>query len=379
MTTYQDIVISGTGLYTPPEKISTRELVDSYNAYVRRFNDTHREDIDTGARTPLPESSEAFIVKASGIKSRYVMDKSGILDIDRMHPRIPERSDDELTVQAEMAVAAVEDALRNAGKSAADVDAVITSCSSFQRAYPAIAIEVQTALGIDGYAFDMNVACSAATFALKTAVDAVASGSAGCVVAVNPEINTGHSNFRDRDSHFIFGDVATAMVIERAGTCRTPEPFEILGTRLFSKFSSNVRNNFGYLNRPDYAGIDDRDRLFYQHGRRVFKDIVPLASRLIIEHLAELDLTPDDVQRLWLHQANININNLVAEKILGRPPQNGDAPLVLDEFGNTASAGSIIAFHKYHSDLKPGDIGVLCSFGAGYSAGSIILRKASDS
>lgn len=222
----------------------------------------------------------------------------------------------------------------------------------------------------------MSVACSAATFALKTAVDAVASGSARCVVTVNPEINTGHSNFRDRDSHFIFGDVATAMVIERADTCRAPGAFHILDTRLFSHFSSNVRNNFGYLNRPDYVGIDDPERLFYQNGRRVFKDIVPLASRLIIDHLADQGLSADDVSRLWLHQANININNLIAEKILGRAPQNGDAPLVLDEFGNTAAAGSIIAFHKYKDDLKPGDIGVLCSFGAGYSAGSVILQKA---
>lgn len=377
MTQYpeNDIFISGTGLYTPPESISNEELVASFNTYVDSYNATHHEAIETGQREPLQHSSVAFIEKASGIKSRYVMEKAGILDPDRMCPRIPDRPDSEPSLQCDMSVAAINAALAQANKTPADVDAVIASCANFQRAYPAMAIEIQTALGIEGFAFDMNVACSAATFAIQTAVDTVKSGSANCVVMVNPEINTGHLNFRDRDSHFIFGDVCTAMVIERAAVCKAPSTFRILGTKLITRFSSNVRNNFGFLNRADENGIGKPDKLFKQNGTKVFKEVIPIASGLIKSHLEELDVPVGAAKRPWLHQANINMNNYVAEKVLGRRATLEEAPLVLDEFGNTASAGSIIAFHKYNQDLANGDIGVICSFGAGYSAGSVVVEK----
>jgi beta-ketodecanoyl-[acyl-carrier-protein] synthase len=78
---------------------------------------------------------------------------------------------------------------------------------------------------------------------------------------------------------------------------------------------------------------------------------------------------------MWLHQANINMNMFVARELLGRDPEFLDAPVVLDEYANTASAGSIIAFHKYHDDFNSGDWGILCSFGAGYSIGSLLLKK----
>ena len=370
-----DILISGTGLYTPPESISNEELVASFNAYVDSFNAAHREAIEAGRREPLQHSSVAFIEKASGIKSRYVMEKAGILDTERMCPHIPDRPDSEPSLQCDMSVAAINAALAQAQKTPDDVDAVIASCANFQRAYPAIAIEIQTALGIEGFAFDMNVACSAATFAIQTAVDTVKSGSANCVVMVNPEINTGHLNFRDRDSHFIFGDVCTAMVIERAAVCKAPSAFRILGTKLTSRFSSNVRNNFGFLNRADESGVGKPDKLFKQNGTKVFKEVIPIASGLIQSHLEELDIPVDAAKRLWLHQANINMNNYVAEKVLGRRATQEEAPLVLDEFGNTASAGSIIAFHRHNQDLGNGDIGVICSFGAGYSAGSVVVEK----
>jgi beta-ketodecanoyl-[acyl-carrier-protein] synthase len=95
---------------------------------------------------------------------------------------------------------------------------VLVACSNMQRAYPAMAVEVQDALGIDGYGFDMNVACSSATFGIQQAVAAVQSGQARAVLVLNPEITSGHLNWRDRDSHFIFGDACTAIIVEAADT-----------------------------------------------------------------------------------------------------------------------------------------------------------------
>jgi beta-ketodecanoyl-[acyl-carrier-protein] synthase len=370
-----NVVISGTGLYTPANSISNDELVESFNAYVQQFNADNAAAIASGEVNALSESSSGFIEKASGIKSRYVMDKAGILDPKRMAPRIPERSNDEWGILCEMAVGAAQDAMARAGKTAADIDGVIVACSNLQRGYPAVAIEVQAALGIQGFGYDMNVACSSATFGIQAAANSVQLGQARAILMVNPEICTGHLNFCDRDSHFIFGDAATAVIIERADQATSNYQFDIVGTKLITQFSNNIRNNFGFLNRCAEEGVGARDKLFVQEGRKVFKDVCPMVAELIAAHLAENQLNVGDVKRFWLHQANLNMNLLIARKLLGRDAEPGEAPVILDTYANTSSAGSVIALHKYQEDLPSGALGVLSSFGAGYSIGSVILRK----
>jgi beta-ketodecanoyl-[acyl-carrier-protein] synthase len=370
-----NMAVSGTGLFTPPHTISNDELVQSFNEYARRRNAAHAEAIAAGTMAALAESSTEFIEKASGVKSRYVMDKAGVLDPEIMCPRIAERPNDALSILAEIAVTAARDALKAADRKPDDIDGVLVACSNPQRPYPAIAIEVQEALGIDGFGFDMNVACSSATFGLQAAADMVAAGHARAILVCSPEICSGHLNFTDRDSHFIFGDVATAFVVERAGDARGANAWEVVSTKLKTKFSNNIRNNFGFLNRCAPEGIGKPDKLFVQEGRKVFKEVVPMVSELIISHLEENAIAPNSLKRLWLHQANINMNELIARRVLGRDPEPAEAPCILDEYANTSSAGSIIAFHKHSTDLVPGDVGHLCSFGAGYSAGSVILRK----
>ncbi|MGZ9097528.1 MAG: beta-ketoacyl-ACP synthase III [Micavibrio sp.] len=366
------IAITGTGLYTPPHSISNEELVASFNLYVDRFNQSNAVAIAGGSVEPLAHSSVEFVLKASGIKARHVVEKEGILNPDIMAPRIPERANDEISVLAEMAVHAAKDALNSAGKTPGDVDAVLVACSNTQRPYPAMAIEVQNALGIEGFGFDMNVACSSATFGIQAAADMIRAGHARAILVVNPEICSGHLNFRNRNSHFIFGDVATAILLEKTAA---PGAFEIVGTKLKTRFSNNIRNNFGFLNNAAPEGIGKPDKLFMQEGLKVFKEVVPMVSDLILEHLQQLDLQPTDIKRLWLHQANIHMNELIGKKVLGRDPTHDEAPVILDEYANTSSAGSIIAFHKYNQDLKAGDLGVICSFGAGYSIGSVVIRK----
>ena len=369
-------IISGSGLYTPPETVSNDALVASFNEYVKRWNAAHADDIAAGRAEALEESSSEFIVKASGIKSRHVVDASGIVDPEIMHPQIRRRSNEEPSLLCEMALAAAKQALEQAGRGPGDVEGVLVACSNLQRAYPAIAVEVQHYLGTKGYAFDLNVACASAAFGLQTAVDAVARGSAGAVLVLNPEICSGHLNFRDRDSHFIFGDAATAMLVEQAPLrSESPHTFEILATRLVTRFSNNIRNNMGFLNRCETPPREPDDLLFVQDGRQVFKEVVPMVSDLIGRELETLGLDPASVKRYWLHQANLSMNQLILKRVLGRPAGDEEAPIVLDEYANTSSAGSVIAFHKFHEDFSRGDLGVLCAFGAGYSAGIAVLRK----
>ena len=367
--------ITGTGLFTPEESVSNEELVTAFNAYVENFNAEHAADIEAGTVEALAASSVAFIEKASGIKSRFVMNKSGIIDPEIMCPRLPERSNDEPSILAEMRIRATEEAMQQAGIESTDIDAVLVACSNLQRPYPAIAVEVQELLGIDGFGFDMNVACSSATFGIQTGCDMIRSGSARRVLVVNPEICTGHLNFRDRDSHFIFGDVCTAVILEGDDVAASKGAFEIIDTRLITKFSNNIRNNFGFLNRTAPDTLNAKDKLFVQEGRKVFREVVPMVAELIEQHLNDNSLAAGDLRRMWLHQANRGMNDLIAKKVLGREPSDLEQPTVLDEYANTSSAGSIIAFHKHKEDFDAGELGVICSFGAGYSAGSVIVRR----
>jgi beta-ketodecanoyl-[acyl-carrier-protein] synthase len=369
------LALSGTGLFTPAQSISNEELVASFNEYVHRYNATHAEAIAAGSVATLQDSSTDFIVKASGVKSRYVIDKAGLLDPKIMCPRIPERSNGQLSVSAEMAAQAGREALAGAGRDAKDIDAVIVSCANLERPYPAIAIEVQDALGIEGFSYDMNVGCASAAFAMTIASDMIAQGRARAILICNPEILTGHVNFRDRSSHFLFGDAATAFVVERAEAAEGRNCWEIVSAKLKTRFSNNIRNNFGFLNRAAPEGIGARDKLFVQEGHKVFKEVSPLVADFVIAHLAENALAPASIKRFWLHQANLHMNKLIMHRVLRRDPTPDEAPTILDEYANTSSAGAMIAFHKYSTDLKPGDIGLLCTFGAGYSAASIILRK----
>jgi len=371
----KQVVISGTGLYTPSQSISNDELVEAFNAFVSEYNESNKTQVEAGTIEPLAESSSAFIEKASGIKSRYVTDKAGILDPKRMAPFIPERSNDEPSIQCEMAISAAKKALAQAGKTAADVNMVVVACSNLQRAYPAIAVEVQTALGINGFAYDMNVACSSATFGIQSAVNAIQSGSAGCALMVNPEICTAHLNFRDRDSHFIFGDACTAVILEDAAQATSESQFKVLDTKLQTVFSSNIRNNAGFLNRCDESSLGKVDKLFVQNGRKVFKEVCPMVAAHIRAQLDRFEIPADKLTRMWLHQANLSMNELISKRVLGREASLEEAPVILDRYANTSSAGSIIAFHLYKDDFKAGQLGVICSFGAGYSIGSVILEK----
>ena len=367
--------ITGTGVFTPENVITNDELVESFNAYADLANAQNADAIAAGTMAPIEHSSSDFIVKASGINQRHVIDKTGVLDPNVMHPLLRQRSDDEPSLMCEMALDACQKALNQAGISAEDIDLVICAASNMERAYPAVAVEIQSALGANGFAFDMNVACSSATFGIQAAADMIRSGSVRKAIVVNPEICSAHLEWRDRDCHFIFGDVATATVLERSEDAKG-DYFEVISTRCATQFSNNIRNNNGFLRRSRPDGLKDRrDMQFMQNGRKVFKEVLPLVSQHMLDHLAAEGVGQDDLRRIWLHQANKTMNDFIGKKVLGRSPEPGEQPNILQDYANTSSAGSIIAFSKYSDDIASGEHGMICSFGAGYSVGSVLLRR----
>lgn len=309
------IFLTGTGLFTPPDSVTNKELVESLSIANIAWNAEHAAEIERGDLEERDLPSEAFIRKASGIGHRYVMDKEGVLDPTRLRPRLPLRREDELSIQAEICVAAAQEALSQAGRVGSDVDAVIVGCSNLQRAYPAVAIEVQDALGASGFAYDMNVACSSATFALQNAIDAVRAGNAKCALVLNPEITSGHTNFELREFHFIFGDACTAVLVEAEDHAGSGEKWEVLGTRMATKYSNEIRNDAGFLNRCEDGERDPHELLFRQNGRQVFRDVCPMVAEHIRSHVEDSDLGLSDVKRFWLHQANLGMNRTIAKTL----------------------------------------------------------------
>ena len=240
------VAITGSGVFTPSEVITNDELVKTFNAYADKFNIENKDLIENGDVAAKDHSSAEFIYAASGINQRYVLDKTGVLYPDVMHPLLRQRTDDEPSIMAEMSVDACTKALKQSGKTSADVDCVIVSASNHERAYPAISVEVQDLMGINGFSFDMNVACSSATFGIQAAADMIKSGSIRSALVVNPEICSAHLEWRDRDCHFIFGDVCTATFLERAEDAENNKYFEVISTKCATVFSNNIRNNNGF-------------------------------------------------------------------------------------------------------------------------------------
>ena len=368
-----NIHIAGTGIWYPDNMVTNDELVHSYNSYVDQFNDKNKIEIDNGTIELMPHSSSEFIEKASGIETRYVIDKEGILDTSRMMPKVSNEDESKLSIHAEVGIIAANRAMEQAGITASDIDAVIVGTSHAARNYPAVAIEIQSELGINGYAYDMLVGCSSTTFAINNAYSDIASGLANTVLVINPEISTPFVNFTHRDKHFIFGDACAATVVQKDSNSK--HAFKIIDRKLHTQFSNNIRSDFSYLNRcaVDQKTLDEL--MFDQNGRSVFKDVCPLVASLISNQLEKNNINPNDVSRFWLHQANGKMIRLIASKILNDDEFDPSlVPMPIKQFGNLASVGSLFAFNL-NNDLESGNKGVICSFGAGYSVCSIIVEK----
>jgi len=368
-----NISIAGTGLWHPKDIITNDELVESYNTYVVDFNIANKTQIENGELEEMQLSSSEFIEKASGIKTRYVIDKAGILDTNRMMPYVRNEDKDSLSLHAEIGLIAAKKAMDQAGISVGDIDAIIVGTSHAPRNYPAIAIEIQNELGVNGYAYDILVGCSSTTFAINNAYSDIASGLANTILVINPEISTPFVNFTQRDKHFIFGDACAATIVQKNASSK--KSFKIIDRKLHTQFSNNIRSDFGYLLRSAENQKPMDELLFNQNGRGVFKDVCPLVASLISEQLSTNNILPEDISKFWLHQANGKMIRLIASKVLGRDDfDHSIIPMPIEKYGNLASVGSLVAFNL-NNDLEPGEKGVICSFGAGYSICSLLVEK----
>jgi 3-oxoacyl-[acyl-carrier-protein] synthase-3 len=313
-------VVLGVGSALPKRKVTNDELA---------------ERVDT---------SDAWIVERTGIKSRYVA------------------GDGETT--ATLATDASRRALDHAGVAATDIDLIVLATATPDQTFPSSATKVQAALGInDCIAFDVHAVCTGFLYALAVADSMLRSGGAKKALVIGAETFTRILDWEDRGTCVLFGDGAGALVLAAEET-----DGGILATRLHA---DGRHNDLLFVDGgPSTTGTVGKLRM---KGREVFRHAVVNLASVLNEVLDAAGLTSADVDWVVPHQANARILDATARK-LGLPAEK--VVVTVDEHANTSAASVPLAFDTAIKDgrIKRGDIVVLEAMGGGFTWGAAALR-----
>jgi 3-oxoacyl-[acyl-carrier-protein] synthase-3 len=298
------------------------------------------------------ETSDAWIVERTGIRERRIA-----------------KLDETLTSYA---LVAARRAMAQAGVTEADLDGIIFATVTPDRRLPSAACDLQALLGAkNSWAFDLVAACPGWVYALTVAEGMMATGQGDTILVVGAEKLSSIVDQTDRSTVILFGDGAGAAVLRRATDQRG-----ILSTYLGADgdLASLLYIPAGGSSEPlDETVIREKRHLMQMAGREVFKSAVLAMSRSTDEAIRRAGLTPDDIDLLVPHQANLRIIEATAK--YAKIPM--DKVFVnVDRYGNTSSASIPLALVQAHEEgrLKPGMIVMLVSFGAGFTWGSVVLR-----
>jgi beta-ketodecanoyl-[acyl-carrier-protein] synthase len=239
-------------------------------------------------------------------------------------------------------LAAVEAALEQAKREPREVDALLVACPSADSGVNAESL--RSSLGAAGWSWDLDIAGATATFGIRVASELLARQRAGLVVLVRPEPPPAHPD-EAVAAYGPAGNACSAIVLERGDATLSELAYEVLGTR---------------LRRQALSQGPEPDEAIAQHMRA---------------HLCELDLAPEDLRRMWIHQENPSASLDIARGVLGRDADPSEAPVLVDPADPQRSAGSLVNFHLHKRDLWKGEIGQLCSIGPQGSLGSTVLRR----
>jgi 3-oxoacyl-[acyl-carrier-protein] synthase-3 len=313
--------MTGIGSYLPERTVSNAELA---------------ETVDT---------SDAWITERTGIRQR--------------HLAAPHETACFMAVQAATA------ALAHAGVSAEDVDAVIVATATPDQAFPAVAVRVQTALGMNrGFAFDVSAACSGFVYALAVADGFVRSGVVKSVLVIGTEVYSRIMNWQDRTTCVLFGDGAGAVLLQ-AGAADGPG---LLSTHLHSDGRlAEILYVDGAVGRRELPGH------LVMKGQDVFRQAVTKLAAVVDEALAANGLGHGDVDWLVPHQANRRIIDAVGKR-LGLAPER--VVVTVDRHANTSAASIPLALAEAVLDgrVQRGDLVLMEALGGGLTWGAALLR-----
>ena len=313
-------ILAGVGAYLPERVVSNDELSQS---------------IDT---------SDAWIHERTGIRQRYIAGRH--------------------ETAAFMGAAAARASLDDAGARPADVDAIILATSTPDQAFPATALRVQAALGVErGFGFDVSAACAGFIYGLSIADSMIRVGQAHGVLVIGSEVYSRIMDWQDRGTCVLFGDGAGAVFLY-SGTGERG----ILSTHL------HAQGALGDLLYVDGAvGVRDRPGTLVMNGREVFRHAVNRLSEAVEEALAANRLGRSDVDWLVPHQANRRIIDAMGRK-LGLPPER--VVVTVDRHANTSAASVPLALAEALQDgrIRRGDLVLMEALGGGLTWGSALVR-----
>ncbi len=324
------VIIAGVGSYAP-EKVLT-------NADLSKIVDT----------------SDEWIFSRSGIRERRIA--------------APDEACSDLAVKAAIA------ALADAKMKASDIDLLIVATASPDTPLPSTACYVQHKLGVPAHAtcFDIAAACSGFLYALEIAYGQLLTNRYKRALIIGSEKLSSVTDWTDRTTCVLFGDAAGAAVLHKVD-----QPgIGILGSDLGAdgEFADNLYISAGGSKRPaDAQSVAERAHCIRMNGREVFKSAVRVMETVAREMMEQHNLTPDQINLVIPHQANIRIIESLASNL--KVPMER-VYVNLDRYGNTSSASIPLALDEARraGRIKPGDLTLLVAFGAGLTYGATLIR-----
>lgn len=321
-----------------------------------------RRSVVRGTGHYLPERvvENTFFEEKLETSDEWIRSRSGI---ERRHFAAEGQSTSDLGIQAAKA------ALENAGLSANDIDAVIVATSTPDLTFPSVATMIQTGIGMTrGFAFDIQAVCAGFVYALSTADALLRAGQANRVLVIGAEVFSRILDWSDRSTCVLFGDGAGALILEAQDGAGTNADRGILATDLNS--DGQYRDLLYVDGGVATTGTAGHLRM---QGNLVFRHAVEKLAHTAHTAIERAGLTPDDVDWLVPHQANIRIIESTAKR-MGLPIEK--VVLTVADHGNTSAASIPLAMSVANSQgrFKQGDLLVAEAIGGGLAWGSVVLR-----
>lgn len=297
------------------------------------------------------DTSDAWIQTRTGIRERRVL-----------------RRDERLF---DLVETAARRALATSHIQASDLDAIVVGTVSGEYAFPAMACEVQAALGVDRIAaFDVSAACSGFLFALSTANAHVRAGDFGTVLVIGADALTTMTDWADRRTCVLFGDGAGAMVIRGAEGDR--------GVLSSALHATGALRDLLYVRVGSRGGFDAEaprspESCIQMRGPELFRWAVRCMHDVALEVLEHAGLSAADVDVVVPHQANLRIIKAVAES-LDLPPEK--IFVNVEMYGNTSAASVPIALDEavQSGRLRDGHVVLLVACGGGLTWAGAAIR-----
>ena len=324
MTVMRSVVL-GYGAYLPERILTNAELAKS---------------VDT---------SDEWIVQRTGIKQRHIA------------------AEGEFT--SHLGLKAAQAAIAKAGIDPQSIDLIVLATSTPDNTFPATAVSIQNALGINhGAAFDLQAVCSGFIFALATADNFLKSGAFKRALVIGAETFSRILDWNDRGTCVLFGDGAGAVVLELQSQSGTSKDRGILTTHLRS--DGRHKDKLFVDGGPSTTQTVGHLRM---EGREVFKHAVGMITDVIVDAFDATGTTADDIDWLVPHQANKRIIDASAKKLHIAPQK---VVLTVDKHGNTSAASIPLALAAAVDDgrIKKNDLVMLEAMGGGFTWGSALLR-----